>query len=508
MASKLGVNDISEITRQSDVLSKPVRDNFTNLKNKTNELVDEIAAAAIGTTNAETTAARPYNTNLKERLDQVWDGQYNYLNSGGVVTINVGDSQKVDVTAATGTIDGIQVKISAATSATIDYTSANTRYDVVVANSDSTFTVVTGAESATPVLPTIATTQRPIEVLTVGTATVALAWDARSQGCYYHYQGRVAYEWKIQDAIDALSSGGNIYVGPGTYLETLTYDDNQTITFDGGVTLKNAAGTTLLFEDINLSAKTNSSIYYGEGFVVPKALKREVFTANGTWHRPASVTTVRIIAIGGGGGGGNGNNSSNSTGGGGGAAGMYIDSIVDASSFDDYTIVIGSGGAASADGGDTYIVKDGGGAGILYARGGNAGAEGDGATTGGVGGDGKGYGVGTGGAGDGSAGGTGSGGGGGNWTGSANAGGASGYGINGLTSSGGSAGTYSGGGGGAGGTGGVLGTSIGTGGAGGTDANGTNGSGYGAGGGGAAGQTGLTGGTGSDGVLVIEYNFN
>lgn len=235
MASKLTSADISEITRQSDVISKPVRDNFTNLKNKTNELVDEIAAAAIGTTNAETTAARPYHTNLKERLDQIWSGQYNIAASGGVVTINAGDSQKVDVTAFTGTIGGIQVKVAAATSGTIAYTSANTRYDVVVANSDSTFSVVTGAEGANPELPAVASTQKALEVLIVGTASVALGWDARDQGCIFQDEGKMAFAWKISDAVSAITSG-TIFIGKGQY-----------------------------YEEVDLSASSDIALYYSNG---------------------------------------------------------------------------------------------------------------------------------------------------------------------------------------------------------------------------------------------------
>jgi hypothetical protein len=218
MASKLTSNDIAEITNQSDMISKPVRDNYTNLKNKINEVIDDLAAVAIGTTNAETTAARPYHTNLKERLDSIWSGQTNYVKSGGVVTINAGDSQKVDVTAVECKINGIDTKTAASTSGTIAYTSANTRYDVVVVNSDSTLTVVTGSESATPVLPSVSSTQRALEVLLIGTASVALAWDARNQGCVYDIDGRKGYAWKIQDAVDNITSG-YIRVMEGRYYE-------------------------------------------------------------------------------------------------------------------------------------------------------------------------------------------------------------------------------------------------------------------------------------------------
>jgi hypothetical protein len=174
MASKLTGADISEITRQSDVTSKPVRDNFTNLKNKTNELVDEIAAAAIGTTNAETTAARPYHTNLKERLDSIWDGKQNYVKNGGAVTEQGTPDMTVAVAAGEAKISGIDAKWAAANSATITVPGSNTRLDIVVAQSDSTLTVVTGVAAASPVFPSVSSTQVVLAVLVVKNTTTSL----------------------------------------------------------------------------------------------------------------------------------------------------------------------------------------------------------------------------------------------------------------------------------------------------------------------------------------------
>ncbi len=177
MASKLTSLDISEITRQSDVISKNLRDNYTNLKNKTNELIDEISAVSIGTTNAETTDARPFHTNLKNRLDSIEtnkadiNGRVNYLKSGGVVTVNA-TVTKADITELEAKIGGIDVKIAAATTAAIPASAAgNHRVDVIVGNSSNSFIVVTGAESlkasADPIFPSIATTQLSIAALYV-----------------------------------------------------------------------------------------------------------------------------------------------------------------------------------------------------------------------------------------------------------------------------------------------------------------------------------------------------
>ena len=174
MADKLTASDISEITRQADVLSKPLRDNFTNLKNKVNETIDDLAAVAIGTTNAETTAARPYHTNLKERLDSNWSGRYNYLKSGGTVTAQSPADMTVAVAAGEAKINGIDVKWAGQNSGTITAPGSNTRIDLVVANSDNTISVVTGAAAGTPVFPSKATTQIVLAALLVKSSTTSL----------------------------------------------------------------------------------------------------------------------------------------------------------------------------------------------------------------------------------------------------------------------------------------------------------------------------------------------
>lgn len=234
MASKLTETDIKEVTRQSDVRSKILRDNYTNLKNKTNEIIDEIAAIAVGTTNAETTAARPYHTSLKNRLDSIEsgkedvNGRINYLKTGGAVTINA-DTAKVDIAAGQAKVGGIDVKWAASTSATISAAAAsNHRIDVVAVQSDSTLTVVTGAESlkgsTNPVFPSISSTQDSLAALYVDdTGSVDLTsniYQLKDDTSYPNYyikqattlnQGKYVFNNLILDAaitIDCTSTTG------------------------------------------------------------------------------------------------------------------------------------------------------------------------------------------------------------------------------------------------------------------------------------------------------------
>jgi len=174
MASKLTAVDVPEITRQSDVTSKPIRDGRTNLKNKVNEVIDDLAAVSIGTTNAETTAARPYHTSLKERLDSIWDGKQNYIKNGGEVTEQGTPDMTVAVAAGEAKINGIDCKWAGVSSGTVTAPGSNTRLDIVVANSDSTLSIVTGSAAASPVFPSVVSTQVVLAVLVVKNTTTSL----------------------------------------------------------------------------------------------------------------------------------------------------------------------------------------------------------------------------------------------------------------------------------------------------------------------------------------------
>lgn len=69
----------------------------------------------------------------------------------------------------------------------------------------------------------------------------------------------------------------------------------------------------------------------------------QVFTASGTWTKPAGITKVKVTVVGGGGGGG-GATSGDLTAGGGAGGGTAIE-VVDVSGISSETITIGAGGA-------------------------------------------------------------------------------------------------------------------------------------------------------------------
>lgn len=277
--SSLSVTDISEITRQADVLSKPLRDNFTNIKNAINDNQTQINALSSAATNAETTQARPNHTTLNDRLNSINTGQANYIKSGGAVTATAPASMAVDVSAGEANVNGIDIKWSAVTSETLTAptavsTGGTSRYDLVVLNYAQTtggsfVEIVSGAEAEDPVYPSITEDQKVLSILKLNSAMTTITSsdivDARDQGCYFLASGRWQYKWKIQDAINAVTNGGTIFVGTGEYREDLTFADNQVVFFMGQNDIYDTSGDTVNLDTLDMSDKTNSRLIWPGG---------------------------------------------------------------------------------------------------------------------------------------------------------------------------------------------------------------------------------------------------
>jgi len=126
---------------------------------------------------------------------------------------------------------------------------------------------------------------------------------------------------------------------------------------DGNWALYNSADPTkeLKFDVSGVSASTVRTLTVpdanGTIALTAQLTDTQIFTANGTWTKPAGAKLVHYLLIGGGGGGGGGRRSDSSTaaaGGGGGRAGCVNVGWAPASYFGSTeTVTIGSGGAGS-----------------------------------------------------------------------------------------------------------------------------------------------------------------
>jgi len=195
-----------------------VHDTFAvNAQNKINQVYEELQAAAIGTTNAETTAARPYNTSIGERLDQTNDEYFPLLN-GFEVTEQGTPNMTVQVAAGHASYAGAHGNIaSSSNSTTITAPTTNNRFDVIVFNMGSnTIGIQPGTEDPDPVYPNVGSTQIPLAIIALTPATVSITdsiiTDCRLWGAYTKVGGKFTYYWKGQDAINALDDdkGGKL----------------------------------------------------------------------------------------------------------------------------------------------------------------------------------------------------------------------------------------------------------------------------------------------------------
>ncbi len=232
------------IERFADLLSKPFRDNFTNYQNAINDNQTQIDNLLTPPAGSEVTNARDSHANLRDRVRANGAGFSNIVLDGMQVTETTVPALTVDVTAGEALVHAsldasVGVDIAAATSGAISVPTTQ-RKDVVVANSDNTFSVVTGNDSADDVLPSIALTQRPLARIDITSATVtildAIITDISEQGC--QISGTNQWFFDIQSAVDALNDRSNSVTSGEIIIHKGEYFEEVDLSGLGSVTLK------------------------------------------------------------------------------------------------------------------------------------------------------------------------------------------------------------------------------------------------------------------------------
>ena len=243
--------DLNVINYQDNLRSKPVRENFTDIENEFNAFRAEVYAS-IASTASEVTSARDNFTALTNNIhERKLYG--NRVDGTGAYAVSI-SNLTVTISAGSGLVNGVGVYHASSATASVTVPSAsNSRYDIVVLNTDNTRTIVTGTETTgTAVIPTSAVTQMPVARWHIFDTTSTLApTDLRYKGidpfqdeeymdAHFTYSGDTLSTFGLTDVRDderiyALGYSGDtlstigVTIDTKRYLTTFTYS-GETLT--------------------------------------------------------------------------------------------------------------------------------------------------------------------------------------------------------------------------------------------------------------------------------------
>jgi len=318
-ATKILNSEMINVPFQSPVYSRAHRENYKTLQNHFNELYDRITEVATATpSGTEVTDARDYATVLQQRnqlAGRLWSNEV--IDGLAVAEQSVPD-MTVQIAAGSASINGTLCYRAASSNTGTITAPTNSRYDVVVLNSDNTISVSTGNDSVNPILPAISVTQRPLAIISLTstdvTITSSMITACKAQGAISTDNTNTdKWHWYIQDAIDAIDndSGGTVIVNPGKYYEEIdiTGKNYLTIELSQGAKLYRQAPTAEVLLSINTvgNETTGNRIIGGSFFGNSKAGAKELvsidYTDNFIWldsvldDNAISTATYKLFTI-------------------------------------------------------------------------------------------------------------------------------------------------------------------------------------------------------------------
>jgi len=165
---------LRQILTLADMVSKIVRDNFTDISSYLGDLQNQINLLLTPPAGNEVTNARDFHAVLRDRIRSGNKILQRYMVYGGAVAQDTGLNMKVTVAAGEAVIDGVGCIWLAQTSGVITPHATLDRWDTVVANSDNSITIVSGTASATPTLPSVSSTQKKLAHLYISGGMTAI----------------------------------------------------------------------------------------------------------------------------------------------------------------------------------------------------------------------------------------------------------------------------------------------------------------------------------------------
>jgi len=315
---------LRQILTLADMVSKIMRDNFTDISNWFGDQQNQINLLLTPPAGNEVTNARDYHAVLRDRIRSASKASGNCVITGLQVTTN--NDMTVGVEVGEALVDGVACKLEArATSGAVTAPTIK-RYDIVCLNSDNTLSIVAGNDSADAVLPSVSSTQRALAILPLVNGQTAipqsLIWDARHQGAqvdgYYFFTIQEAVNYADDKKIYESSTyqgdiGGVINIGPGHYFEeiaigksaTLVADKQMTLNFDPGAKIYRPTASNralVIFGQTNTAGQwaknvtINGGHFYGNGKAGAISniylYYAHAITLNGVWSDGNSSSTL------------------------------------------------------------------------------------------------------------------------------------------------------------------------------------------------------------------------